>query len=315
MITIGLFTDSLRELAFEPMLDWAAAHGIETLEFGTGNFSSAPHCPLDHLLASTDARTDWLGAIAARGLRVSALNCSGNLLDPDPARRARSQKIFRDSVLLCSELQLDTLVLMSGCPGEPGQNGHYPNWVTAHWQPEYQELLEWQWREAVIPFWKEAAPFAAEHGVRLAFEMHPGQAVYNPRTFLRLRDAGGENVGVNLDPSHLFWQGIEPLRVAQALGDMTFHLHAKDCCLNPAEMALNGGLETRTTGVRAWQHCSPGEGHDEAYWRELVNELRRHNFDGALSIEYESVGTHKAERLQSTIDLLHRIRNSHYNAA
>jgi len=315
MLTIGLFTDSLRELSFESMLDWCAAHGIESLEFGTGNFSSAPHCKLDSLLASESARDDWLGAIAARGLRVAALNCSGNLLDADTTRRERSQKIFRDSVLLSEQLHLNTLVLMSGCPGEPGQNGHYPNWVTAHWQPEYQELLEWQWHDVVIPFWKEAAPFAAEHGVRLAFEMHPGQAVYNPRTLLRLCEAGGENVGANLDPSHLFWQGIEPVRVAQALGDVVYHFHAKDCCINAAEMALNGGLETRTSGVRSWQHCSPGEGHDESYWRELVNELRRHHFDGALSIEYESIGTRKEERLQTTIDMLHRIRSSDYNAA
>lgn len=309
MANIGIFTDSLSELPFEQMLDWCRAHGIETVEFGTGNFSSAPHCHLAELLNSDGARQEWSGAIAERGLRVSALNSSGNLLDADTERRERSQQIFRDSVRLAEKLGLDTLVLMSGCPGEPGGTGHYPNWVTTTWQPEYPELLERQWNETVLPFWNEATRLAADHGVRLAFEMHPGQVVYNPRTFLRLREIGGETVGLNLDPSHLFWQGIEPVRVAQALGDSVYHFHAKDCRIDTAEMALNGGLETRVGASRAWVHCSPGEGHGESYWRELVNELLRHGYERALSIEYESNPERKQERLQNTIALLNRARS------
>lgn len=309
MVTIGTFTDSLRELAFEPMLDWCKEHGVETLEFGTGNFSSAPHCKLNELLASDAARENWTGAIAARGLRVSALNCSGNVLDADDERRERSQRIFSDSVLLVEKLKLDTLVVMSGCPGEPGVTGHFPNWVTTTWQPEYPQLLERQWRQAVIPFWSESARFAADHGVRLAFEMHPGQAVYNPRTLLELRERCGSNIGVNLDPSHLYWQGIEPVRVVQALGEMIYHFHVKDCRIDAEEMALNGGLETRLGNGRAWEHCSPGEGHAESHWRELVSELVGCGYERTLSIEYESRATQKDERLRETIALLNRIRN------
>jgi len=309
MLTIGLFTDSLQELSFEQMLDWCQAHGIEALEFGTGNFSSAPHIRLSELLGSVVARENWLGAIAARGLRISALNCSGNLLDADRERRERSQKIYRDSVLLSEMLGLETLVVMSGCPGEAGDTGHFPNWVTTTWQPEYPVLLERQWRTAVIPFWKDAARLALDHGVRLAFEMHPGQVVYNPRTLVQLLETCGENIGVNLDPSHLFWQGIEPLNVVQAIGDLVFHFHAKDCRIDATEMALNGGLETRVTGKRAWVHCSPGEGHVESYWRELVSTLLDRGYDGALSIEYESSPERKNERLQNTIAILSRARH------
>lgn len=309
MLTISLFTDSLREFSFEQMLDWSQAHGVETLEFGTGNFSNAPHLHLQELLESQDARQDWLGRIAARGLRTCVLNCSGNLLDADNERRERSQQVYHASVKLSAMLGLDTLVVMSGCPGEAGDRAHYPNWITTTWQPEYPELLEWQWRDAVIPFWKDAAQFAADHGIRLAFEMHPGQVVYNPRTLIQLRETCGENIGVNLDPSHLFWQGIEPLRVVEALGDVVWHFHAKDCRIDTAEMALNGGLETRVTGKRAWDHCSPGEGHVESYWSELVNALRGCRYDGALSIEYESSPERKFERLQNTIAILNRARD------
>lgn len=309
MPTIGLFTDSLREFSFEQMLDWCGANKIETLEFGTGNFSGAPHLKLQELLESKTARENWLGAIAARGLKISALNCSGNLLDADRERREKSQAVYRSSVLLSEMLGLDTLVLMSGCPGEAGDNGHYPNWVGATWQPEFPKLLAWQWSAVVIPFWQDAAQYAHDHGVRLAFEMHPGQVVYNPRTLLQLRETCGTNVGVNLDPSHLFWQGIEPVRVVQALGEFIYHFHAKDCLIHAEEMALNGGIETRVTGTRAWEHCSPGEGHSESYWHELVNELIRCGYGGALSIEYESSSKNKQERLRQTIAILERARS------
>ena len=304
-MNIGLFTDGLRDMPFEAMLDWCAAHGLETVETGTGNFSDAPHCDLARLLESEAARAEFLGAIAGRGLRLSALNCSGNLLDPDPERRIRSQQVFRDSVRLAQKLGLETVVTMSGCPGEPGNPGRYPNWVTSTWQPEFQPLIAWQWDEVVEPFWREAAPFAADCEVRVALEMHPGQAVYNTRTLLRLRETAGAAVGANLDPSHLFWQGMDPLRVIGALGEAVFHVHAKDCRLDPDEMALNGGLETRTT-ARAWEHVIPGQGHAEAFWREFVAALARAGYVGPLSIEYAGPSTEAREGIDAAAAFLRR---------
>jgi sugar phosphate isomerase/epimerase len=307
-MNIGLFTDGLRDLAFDAMLDWCAAHGIETVEIGTGNFSDAPHCNLARLLESDAARADFLGAIARRGLRLSALNCSGNLLDPDPERRSKSQRVFRDSVRLAQKLGLDTVVTMSGCPGEPGEPGRYPNWVTCTWQPEFQPLIEWQWKEAVEPFWYETALFVAHYGVRLALEMHPGQAVYNPRTLLRLREVSGGNVGTNRAPSHLFWQGMDPLHVIGALGEAIFHVHAKDCWIDPDEMRLNGGLETRVSGTRAWEHCLPGKGHDENFWRELVAALQQVGYAGSLSIEYAGPRAEAPAGIVEAAALLRRAR-------
>lgn len=310
MITIGLFTDSLHELPFEQMLDRCVAFGIESVEFGTGNFSGAPFCKIDQLLASDSERQEWLGAITARGLRVSALNCSGNLLDADDERRTRSQQVFTKTVQLAAKLNLDTVVLMSGCPGEPGVTQHFPNWVTTTWQPEYPQLLDRQWREIVIPYWREQSRFAADHGIRLAFEMHPGQAVYNPYTLLRLKEIGGDIVGANLDPSHLFWQGIDPVRVVQTLGDAIYHFHGKDCRIDADEMALNGGLETRVSGKRAWVHCLPGEGNPEPVWQELVKALGVAGYDRTLSIEYEFAPQGKDEGMERAIALLKRCRES-----
>ena len=162
-------------------------------------------------------------------LTLSALNCSGNILDGDEDRRARSQQIFFDTLKLANLLGVRTVVAMSGCPGESTDAGRYPNWVTSTWQPEYQALLAWQWEAVITPFWRKAAQAAAAADVRIAIEMHPGQAVYNPYTLQQLMAITGSVVGANLDPSHLFWQGIDPLRVIAVLGPSIYHVHAKDC--------------------------------------------------------------------------------------
>jgi sugar phosphate isomerase/epimerase len=289
-VKIGLYTDSLQDLSFEAALDWIAAHGVEAVEIGTGNFSPAPHCQVDSLAGDAGAAARFMGAIRARGLSLSALNCNGNLLDPHPARQQSAQAVFFKTIEAAQRLGLDTVVTMSGCPGDP-TGGEYPNWVTCTWQAEFVELSERQWDEAIAPFWRRAGQFAADHGVKVAIEMHPGQSVYNTRGLQRLRDVAGPSVGANLDPSHLFWQGMDPLVVVRALGPGgVFHVHAKDTRLDAQEMALNGGLDLRPTSEvmsRAWAFRTVGYGHDAGWWRDFISELRRQGYDGALSIEHE----------------------------
>ncbi len=283
---IGLVTDSLGKLSLPEMLDWCAAGEIDAVELGTGNFSSAPHCDLGALLGSAAERRALLDALAARNLTLSALNCSGNILDGDAGRRARSQQIFFDTLKLANLLGVHTVVAMSGCPGESTAAGQYPNWVTSTWQPEYQALLTWQWEAVIAPFWREAAHAAAAADVRIAIEMHPGQAVYNPYTLQQLVDITGSVVGANLDPSHLFWQGIDPLRVIAVLGASIYHVHAKDCWIDPEQLALNGVIDNRLGPTRTWEHCSPGVGHGEHFWRAFVAALAAQGYRGSLSIEY-----------------------------
>jgi sugar phosphate isomerase/epimerase len=288
-MNIGLYSDSLQDLSFEEALDWVAQHGLDAIEIGTGNFSSAPHCRVDSLLADDSAARAFMAAVRDRGLVLSALNCNGNLLDPHPVRRERAQDTFYKTVAAASKLGIDTVVAMSGCPGDPN-GGDYPNWVTCTWQAEFVELSERQWNEVIAPFWRAAGLYAHERGVKIAIEMHPGQSVYNTRSLLMLREIGGPAIGANLDPSHLFWQGMDPLVVVRALGHGgVFHVHAKDTRLDPQEMALNGGLDTRPTSVleRAWAFRTVGYGHDEAWWRDFISVLRLMGYDGTLSIEHE----------------------------
>jgi sugar phosphate isomerase/epimerase len=305
---IGLFTDSLDDLGFEDALDWCATHGIEAVEIGTGNFSSSPHCDLDVLVDDKAARDAFLGAIRDRGLVLSALNCNGNLLDPDPERGASSKEVFNKTLEAANRLESDTIVTMSGCPGDL-EGGSYPNWVTCTWQPEYLELVERQWEEVVGPFWSEAGEKARQLGVRIAIEMHPGQLAYNTRSLQRLREIGGSDViGANLDPSHLFYQGMDPNLVVRTLGPgAVFHVHAKDTRLNPHEMALNGTLDTRPMtqpGVRTWEYVTLGFGHDEIFWRNFLSTLRVMDYDGVLSIEHEDMLMSSREGIEKSVAFL-----------
>jgi sugar phosphate isomerase/epimerase len=304
---IGIFTDSLGRLSFEEMLDWCVTNGISAIEVGTGNFSSTRHCNLAQLLVSDRARDEYQEAVLKRGLYLSALNCSGNILDASAERLTRSQKIFFDTLHLAGLLGVKTVVAMSGCPGEGSATGQYPNWVTSTWQPEYQELLVWQWKEAVEPFWRGAARFAEDHGVRIAIEMHPGQVVFNPYTLQQLREITGDVAGANLDPSHLFWQGIDPLRVIQSLGATIYHVHIKDCWINSDELAMNGVLDNRLTKTRTWGHCPPGQGHDEHFWRQFLAALKTAGYDGTLSIEYAGPLTGIESGIRDTVALLNRV--------
>lgn len=308
---IGLFTDSLGDRSFEAVLDWVADIGIEAVEIGTGNFSRAPHCDLQALISSADARREFMGAIESRGLVLSALNCNGNPLDPHPERRSRSQQVLSDTLKAAAELGLETIVTMSGCPGDLG-GGSYPNWVTCMWQPEYVELVERQWAEEIQPYWEETAEQARRLGVRIAIEMHPGQAAYNTRTLQRLRAIGGEDtIGANLDPSHLFFQNMVPEVVVRALGPgAVFHVHAKDTKIQRQEMELNGSLDTRplrAPGERSWEYVTLGYGHGELFWRDFFTALRVMDYDGVLSIEHEDTLMSPEEGIQKSVELLQHV--------
>ncbi len=285
---IGLISDCLSHLELPALLRHYQQLGITQIEIGTGNFSAAPHCALTHMLQDVSARRHWLEQFQQYGISICALNCSGNFLDADETRRRNALTVFRDTVALASLIGVNTVVCMSGCPGEPTENGQFPNWVTCDWQAEFLKLLHRQWDEIVIPFWQNEAHQLRQSGVRIALEMHPGQVVYNPATFSRLHAVTGDVIGINLDPSHLFWQGIEPIRVIERYGKHIYHVHAKDCLIDADELALNGCLDTRHGAhePRAWQHCLWGAGHSEHYWTRFVHALDTQRYTGVLSIEY-----------------------------
>lgn len=120
---------------------------------------------------------------------------------------------------------------------------------------------------------------------------------------------GGDLLGVNLDPSHLFWMGADPLEVAKALADCIYHVHIKDVRLEPSA-GQNTLLDTKGVleyASRSWNFVTPGSGHGADWWRAFLRTLRECGYDGALSIEQEDYTIPLEEALKKAVALLRQV--------
>ena len=285
---VGVFTPLLSQLPLRDVLAKLKALHISTAELATGNYPGDAHCKLT-MLEDDRLLADFQRLLADQGCSISALSCHGNPLHPNPALAQQAREISRKTILLAEKLRVPVVVDFSGCPGDSPQSTA-PNWVTCPWPPDYLDVLDWQWNEVVTPYWIEHGKFAAQHNVKIAIEMHPGFVVYNPETLLRLRAIAGPAVGCNYDPSHMFWQGIDPIAAIRILGDAIFHVHAKDNQLYPANLPRTGVLDTKPytdERNRSWIFRTCGYGHGAEWWKEFVSTLRMFGYDGVLSIEHE----------------------------
>jgi sugar phosphate isomerase/epimerase len=284
---VGLYTDSLSGLPFERALDVAAESGVRSIEIATGGQSSAPHLDLDDLLANASSRARFLGAFEKRGLRLAALNCSAWPMHP-VVGQAHSQLIDR-TLRLAAELGVAKVVSMSGCPGD-GPGATTINWPWYPWPDDAVALGRRNW-DAAVELWAGKARLAEACGVtRIAFELHPLHVVYNVPTLLAFRSAVGAVIGANLDPSHLFWQQMDPVAVARALGPAVHHVHMKDTEVIAGQVALAGVLDNRTFDApaeRAWVFRTVGRVHPAAYWGLFLDALADAGYDDALAIEQE----------------------------
>ncbi|MFA5645885.1 MAG: sugar phosphate isomerase/epimerase [Candidatus Ratteibacteria bacterium] len=304
---LGLFLVLFGDMPLEKALDTAQSFGVDTVEIGTGNYPGTAHCNPEDLLKSSAKQKAFSHAISSRGLEISALSCHGNPLHPDVTIATAHRKAQRNTILLAEQLGIETIISFSGCPGD-SPNAKRPNWITCPWPPDYSETLDWQWKEEVIPFWREEAQFARDHSVKnLSLEMHPGFVVYNPETLLRLRKEAGDEISANFDPSHLFWQGINPIAALKALGKAVTHVHAKDTYINPQNSSINGTLDTKSyldEPNRSWIFRTVGYGHNKGFWKEFVSTLRIIGYDHVLSIEHEDSLMSIQEGLKKAISFL-----------
>lgn len=305
---IGVFTPLLSQLSLPAVLEKLKSLRITTVELGTGNYPGDAHCKLA-MLENAGALAEFKKILSDHGAAISALSSHGNPLHPDPARAKHDSDVSRKTILLAEKLGVSVVVDFSGCPGD-SPNAKYPNWVTCPWPPEYREVLDWQWNEVVAPYWTERAKFAVDHGVKIAIEMHPGFVVYSPETLLKLRSIAGPNIGCNYDPSHLFWQNVDPIAAIRVLQGAIFHVHAKDTQMYSANLPRTGVLDTKSYALereRAWIFRTCGYGHGPEWWKEFVSTLRMFGYDYALSIEHEDTLLSAEEGLTKAVEFLNRI--------
>lgn len=301
---LGFVSDSLGGLPFGEVLNHAQRMGVSGIEVNTCGWSTSPHFDLQAMLGNAGNQRAFKQQFTDRGLEIISLNANGNPLHPTDPTQAEG---LRNTIRVAGEMGIKTVCTMSGLPAGNATDT-MPNWVVSSWPPETQAILRYQWEEKLLPFWTEIAALARSCSVeRIALELHGNQCVYNVPSLLKLRAAVGSTVGANLDPSHLFWMGADPLLAAEALGDAIYHVHAKDTFLNALKQGTTSLLENGSLmdiAARSWSYITLGFGHGEEWWRQFCYRLKMAGYDGWLSIEHEDVLLNSLEGLEKSVALL-----------
>ncbi len=287
---LGVFSPVFGGMTLEEALKFMHDNGAQAIELGAGGFPGTEHLKPEEIIDQPDKIKAVKDLCAKYDIEIAALSCHGNAVHPNPAEAARYHADFERTCRLAQQMGIDTVITFSGCPGGCAAD-QTPNWVTCPWPNDFTEILDYQWNEVLIPYWKKASEYAKQYGVKkIAFEMHPGFCVYNAETLLRLRDAVGDIIGANFDPSHLFWQGIDPVYALRKLRGAIYHFHAKDTKIDEINTKTNGVLDGKSYADeinRAWIFRSVGYGHDFSVWKDMISELRLGGYDGVISIEHE----------------------------
>ena len=304
---LSVLSNLYGHLPLEEMLAVMKNLGITTLEMGAGGYPGCALCNPNVLLNDKAAFYKFRESFNAYDMSICALAAHGNPVHPNPDHANYYDTSFRQAVLLAEKLEVDTVIGFSGCPGDH-EGALYPNWVTCPWPDDFLKILDWQWNEKILPYWHKTAAFAKEHGVKhIALEMHPGFCVYNVETMLRMRREVGDVMGANFDPSHLIWQGVDPVAAIRALGDAIYHVHAKDTKVDVYNKAVNGVLDTKHYSDeihRSWVFRTVGYGNSEVFWRDLISNLRLVGYDRVLSIEHEDSLMTIDEGLRKAVEFL-----------
>ncbi|MDR0465564.1 MAG: sugar phosphate isomerase/epimerase [Treponema sp.] len=307
---LGVMTVLLGARPADEAFRYLSSLNVQTVEIGTGGYPGIRHLNPVEFLADSGAAAAYMEMLKKYNLEISALSTHYNHVHPQKEIADKAHNDFINTCKVAQKLGVDTVVSFSGCPGDhPGAK--YPNWVTCSWPDDFQKILEYQWNEVLIPYWQSAVKEAANYGVtRIALEMHPGFCVYNPSSLLKLRNAVGEAIGANLDPSHLFWQQIKPSEAVKALKGAIYHFHAKDTKLDMANVHVNGVLDTgRYSNVldRSWVFRTVGYGHDYLEWKEIISALAATGYDRSISIEHEDSLMSVSEGLEKAVSFLKQV--------
>lgn len=304
---LSVMSPVLNQMGLEESLAYLSGLGVDSLEIGAGGYPGKAHLDPKEYLANPEKAEELKALLKKYNIKLSAVACHGNPVHPNKETAARFHEEFVDAMKVAVMLGVDTIIGFSGCPGDCEESKN-PNWVTCAWPPEYLDILDYQWNEVLIPYWKETTKLAAEIGIKkIAFEMHPGFCVYNPATLLKLRAAVGDMIGANVDPSHLFWQGMDPCEAIKELKGAIYHFHAKDTKIDAVNTAKNGVLDTQSYGDilnRSWVFRTVGYGHSAEVWNNIISTLKAVGYDGAISIEHEDGLMSPKEGLEKAIAFL-----------
>lgn len=309
---LSVFTHPFLDQSLETTLDFLKKKGIEAVELGSGGYTAKGHCNPQELLENSEKFKVFMDAFESRGMKIACVSCHGNPLHPNQELAHQHHEDLIASIDLASKIGLKTVVTFSGCPGDH-EAAIYPHWCVYPWPLENNDIIKYQWEEKILPYWERVGKYAAERGINLAFELQGGVSVYNPATLLRLRkETNQKSIGANVDPSHFWWQGIDPVEAIRifAKEECLYFFHAKDANCDSHNMNYSGVVDSQSfaeVGTRAWIYRSVGYGHDAKVWADMLSILQAVGYDGYISIEHEDGLMSVNEGLTRSIEFLQRI--------
>jgi sugar phosphate isomerase/epimerase len=257
-VDIGLLTAPLTDRPLDWVVDFAKQNGFDALEVVAGPGSS--HLDTADVNEGQIARTREL--VDGSGVRISSLAWYTNLLDPDEDARSQLTADMKSVIDAAVAMEVDVVCTLAGMP-MPGK--------------DRMATIEEDFPGVFGPL----TEYAGERGVKIAFENWFATNIQNLAHWARVFEVvPAANLGLNYDPSHLLWQGIDYLEAVEQFRERIFHAHAKDTEIK--EHVL------RRVGSQAggwWRYCIPGYG--EVDWGVVIARLRDVGYDGVLSIEHE----------------------------
>lgn len=302
---LSVFSPVFGDKSLEETLKYLSSKGVDGLELGAGGFPGKAHADVFELKNSSKKLEELKLLFDKYNMEISAISVHGNGVHPQKEVANLATEELESAIFVAEKLGVKKVVTFSGCPGDG--KGDKPNWVTCCWPHDYEQILQYQWNDVLIPYWSKQAKKAESSGVQICLEMHPGFSVYNPETLLKLRNACGNSIGANFDPSHLIWQGIDIIEAIKCLGDALFFFHAKDTGFNQINKAINGVLDTKPYSDeinRSWIFRTVGYGSGEKFWKDVCTALRLIGYDYYMSIEHEDSLIAQDEGLEKAIDFM-----------
>jgi sugar phosphate isomerase/epimerase len=306
---LGLVIDPRLDRSWEDALSLAVANGVTYIEPCGGGHVPKGYVDPQRLASDGEALDRFRESIESRGLKIAALGCYGNPVHPDVERAEAAHADFVAMCDVANKLGVNRSTVVSGVPAG-GPQDRAPNWIIPSIYADLENAYRWQWEERLIPYWKEACAIAADREITVCMEAIGGFNVYNAQTFLRLREACGETLCANVDPSHLWWMGIDPLLFIEQIRGAIGYAHAKDVAIDRRRVARDGvapACRYDDWESRSWIYRTIGLGHPEAFWGSYMDALRRNGYDDVTSVEIEESFMSTDEALEKSMTLLTRV--------
>ena len=287
---IGILTVLYNEWKLEKVLDYVSKLGYESVEIAAWKGSN--HLDIENILSGNATR--YKKTIEKYGLFISGLSnhLEGQLVlgphdgstdewfkgTPEEKTKYGTERMKKTAEAAAA---LDVPVV-NGFTGAP----YWGAWYI--FPPAYEKIFE-KGFQLLGERWNDILDVFSAHGVKFAHEVHPQEQAYNVETAEQAIKAlnGRKEFGFNFDPSHLIWQGIDPVVFIKKFGDRIYHSHAKDAELVKENITTSGSIPTG-----AWRRSGRGfrfrvVGWGDVDWKRVMTALLEVGYDYVLSYEHE----------------------------